>query len=132
MSKFQWLKDYQEIEERIAYLEDNLSRSKSELARWVNGDLAKYKLTAESDGARLEEKIEVIEIELAHKMNDLNKLKSTVSKFKGLEQKIVFGKYIEGKTLEVIAEELSYSPQYIYNRHAQLKKMVAFAEIYNS
>lgn len=132
MSKFQWLKDYQEIEQEIAYLEMNLERSRKELSRWVSGDLAKYKLTAESDGAKLEERIAAIEYELAHKENDLQDMKNLIASFGGLENQIIYKKYIEGMTLEKIAEDLNYSTQYIYNKHSQIKRLVSFAERYTS
>ncbi|MGE7090913.1 hypothetical protein ACQKII_05520 [Lysinibacillus sp. NPDC048646] len=126
---YEWLKDYQRLEDEITYLEHNLIRSQNELKRWVHGDLEKYKLTAESDGARLEERIEVIEYELAHKMNDLYDLKKMILKFKGIEQKIIYGKYVEDKTLEQVAEDLDYSAQYIYAKHAQIKRLLSFNAI---
>lgn len=127
--KLQWLKDYRELEKDIASLELNLERSERELRRWVQGDLAKYKLTEESIASNLEEKIEVIRYELACKMNDQRKILDMISKFDTLENKIIVGKYIEGKTLEEIAEQHQYSTQYIYNKHAQLKKIIRFAEL---
>lgn len=131
MSKFAWLKDYRELEYEIAYLEQNLERTKRELKRWVEGDLAKVKLTSDSHGAKVEDIIERIEWELAHKMNDLYDIKKLVSAFDSLEHKILIGKYIDGRTLEQVAEDLGYSSQYIYNKHAQIKKMVSFAESYS-
>ncbi|MGH0943825.1 hypothetical protein ACQVTS_21600, partial [Bacillus mycoides] len=116
---FDWLKDYQKLEDEIIYLENHLYRSKRELKRWVHGDLAKYKLTVDSEGAKVEEQIEVIEYELAHKMNDLYDLKKVIRTFEGLEHKIMYGKYVEGMTFDKIAEELNYSTQYIYNKHAE-------------
>ncbi|MEB7771437.1 hypothetical protein [Kurthia gibsonii] len=127
--KLQWLKDYKELEKDIASLELNLERSERELRRWVQGDLAKYKLTEESIASNLEEKIEVIRYELACKMNDQQKILDMISKFDTLENKIIVGKYIEGKTLEEIAEQHQYSTQYIYNKHAQLKKTIRFVEL---
>lgn len=127
--KLQWLKDYRELEKDIASLELNLERSERELRRWVQGDLAKYKLTEESIASNLEEKIEVIRYELACKMNDQRKILDMISKFDTLENKIIIGKYIEGKTLEEIAEQHQYSTQYIYNKHAQLKKTIRFVEL---
>lgn len=124
---YEWLKDYKELEFEIMRLENNLNRSKRELGRWTTGDLAKYKLTAESDGARLEERIEAIQYELAHKMNDLEDMRKFICSFNDLEYKIVYKKYIEGKTLEKIAEEMNYSSSYIYNKHAQIKRMIEFA-----
>ncbi len=130
LSKFAWLKDYRELEYEIAYLELNLMRTKTELKRWVQGDLAKVKLTADSQGSKVEEVIEQIEWELAHKMNNLFDIKRLVKTFEGLEHRILIGKYIEHKTLEQVAEELGYSAQYIYNKHAQIRRMVSFAENY--
>lgn len=129
--KLQWLKDYKELEKDIASLELNLERSERELSRWVQGDLAKYKLTEESIASNLEEKIEVIRYELACKMNDQRKILDMISKFDTLENKIIIGKYIEGKTLEEIAEQHKYSTQYIYNKHAQLKKTFKIVELLN-
>jgi len=124
---FNWLKVYQELEQDIAYLDYNLDKTKAELKRWVSGDLREVRLTAESEGSRVEERIEAIEYELAHKMNDMYKLKKLINTFKGLEHKIAYLKYVEGMTLEKIAEELNYSSQYIYNKHAAMREKVEYS-----
>ena len=124
---FNWLKVYQELEQDIAYLDYNLDKTKAELKRWVSGDLRELRLTAESEGAKVEERIEAIEYELAYKMNDMYKLKKLINTFKGLEHKIAYLKYVEGMTLEKIAEELNYSPQYIYNKHAAMRDKVEYS-----
>lgn len=128
MSKFQWLKDYRELEYEIAYLEQNLERTKRELKRWIDGDLAKVKITAESHGAKVEDIIERIEWEIAHKMNDLYDIKKLVSAFEGLEHKILVKKYIEGKTLEQVAIDLNYSYNYIKHKHAELMRIMKYIE----
>lgn len=122
-----WLKDYQKLEQDIAYLEYNLDKTKAELKRWISGDLQNVRLTAESDGAKVEVHIEAIEYELAHKLNVMYKLKKLVSTFKGLENRILKLKYIDGMTLEKIAEKLNYSPQYIYNKHAAMREKVEYS-----
>ena len=124
---FNWLKVYQELEQDISYLDYSLEKTKAELKRWVSGDLQDVRLTAESEGAKVEERIEAIEYELAHKMNDMYKLKKLINTFKGLEHKIAYLKYVEGMTLEKIAEELNYSPQYIYNKHAAMREKVEYS-----
>ena len=124
---FNWLKVYQELEQEIAYLDYNLDKTKAELKRWVSGDLREVRLTAESEGAKVEERIEAIEYELAHKMNDMYKLKKLINTFKGLEHKIAYLKYVEGMTLEKIADELNYSSQYIYNKHAAMREKVEYS-----
>lgn len=125
----QWLKEYRRIEEDLFYLESNLERTKREIGRWTTGDLAKYKLEPESKGAKLEEIIEELQYEIAHKMNDLHDIKKMIKKFRGIEQKIIYGKYIEDKTLEEVAEDLGYSAQYIYAKHAQIKRLIDFSAI---
>ncbi|MBG9577947.1 phage protein, partial [Bacillus thuringiensis] len=69
-----------------------------------------------------------IEYELAHKMNDLYDLKKLICTFKGLEHRIMYGKYVEGKRLDEIAEELNYSAQYIYNKHAEIKGKLEYSD----
>ena len=126
---YEWLKDYRKLEEEITYLEFNLERTKRELNRWENVyDLGKYKLQPESLGANVEEKIEAIEYALAHKLNDLEELKKLISTFNGLEYKILYRKHVEGKTLEVIANELNYSTNYIKMKHANIMRMMQYAE----
>ncbi|MET4563537.1 hypothetical protein ABIA69_004757 [Lysinibacillus parviboronicapiens] len=126
---YEWLKDYRKLEEEIAYLEFNLTKTKHELNRWENvNDLGKFKLEAKSLGANVEEKIEAIEYELAHKMNDLHDLKKLICTFNGLEYKILYRKHVEGKTLETIANELNYSTNYIKIKHANIMRMMEYAE----
>lgn len=125
---FDWLKDYQKLEEDIEYLDYNLDKTKAELKRWVSGDLREVRLTAESEGAKVEERIEAIEYELAHKMNDMYKLKRLISKFRGLDNKILKMKYVDGMTLEQIAEEISYSSSHIKKKHAEIVRLIKFVE----
>ncbi|MED2206981.1 DUF1492 domain-containing protein [Bacillus thuringiensis] len=125
---FDWLKDYQKLEEDIEYLDYNLDKTKAELKRWVSGDLREVRLTAESEGAKVEERIEAIEYELAHKMNAMCDLLKLISKFKGLENKLLKMKYVDGMTLEEIAEDMNYSSSYIYKKHAEIIRRIKFAE----
>ncbi|MGW2600814.1 DUF1492 domain-containing protein [Streptomyces klenkii] len=125
---FDWLKDYQKLEEDIDYLDYNLDKTKAELKRWVSGDLREVRLTAESEGAKVEERIEAIEYELAHKMNAMCDLLKLISKFKGLENKLLKMKYVDGMTLEEIAEDMNYSSSYIYKKHAEIIRRIKFAE----
>lgn len=125
---FDWLKKYQKLEEEIAFLEYDLENTEAELKRWVYGDLSKYKLTAESDGAKVEERIEQIKGKLSFKQEQMRKLVHLVSKFKGLENQILKKKYMDGMTLEEIAENMNYSSSYIYKKHAEIIKRIKFAE----
>ena len=128
MSKYTWFKDYQELQQQIETLEFNIERNKAELQRWVHGDLSNVKLTEKSHGAQLEEVIELQQNELAHKMNDLENMKKLINMFKGLDNKILYMKHVEGKTLEQISIELKYSYGYIKRKHADIIKMIKFAD----
>lgn len=125
---FEWLKDYKKLEEDIAYLEYNLDKTKAELKRWISGDLQNVRLTAESEGAKVEGRIEAIEYELAHKMNEEYDLKLLINKFTGLDHQILKMKYVDGMTLEEIAFELHYSTGYIRRKHAEIRKIVKFLD----
>lgn len=125
---FEWLKDYKKLEEDIAYLEYNLDKTKAELKRWISGDLQNVRLTAESEGAKVEGRIEVIEYELAYKMNEEYDLRLLINKFTGLDHQILKMKYVDGMTLEEIAFELHYSTGYIRRKHAEIRKIVKFLD----
>ncbi|PGE86635.1 hypothetical protein COM55_07700 [Bacillus pseudomycoides] len=125
---FGWLKDYQKLEEDIAYLEYNLEQTEAELKRWISGDLQDVRLTQDSQGAKVEEVIERIKKELVVKQEQMRNLIYLVSKFKGLENQILKKKYMDGMTLEEIAENMNYSSSYIYKKHAEIIKRIKFAE----
>ncbi|MEK4418491.1 hypothetical protein [Bacillus sp. FSL K6-0268] len=123
---FDWLKNYQKLEEEIAYLEYNLDKTKAELKRWIYGDLQRIRLSVASEGAKVEARLEAIAYELAHKMNEMYTLIKLMNKFRGLDNQILKMKYVEGMTLERIAYELHCHPNYIRKRHAEVIRIVKF------
>ncbi|PEJ20467.1 hypothetical protein CN675_08675 [Bacillus toyonensis] len=125
---FRWLKDYQKLEEEIAYLEYDLEQTEAELKRWISGDLCDIRLTPDSQGAKVEEIIEKKKGELYMKQEQRRNLVHLISKFKGLENQILKRKYIDGMTLEEVAENMNYSSSYIYKKHAEIIKRIKFAE----
>lgn len=127
-SLYEWLKDYRNIEIEIIKLENKLTREKRELWRWTWGDLMKVRLTEGSIANELEERIEAMELDLAHKMNDLVDIKRMVKKFDLVDHKILYGRYIEGKSFDEIADEIGYAKGTIYNKHAMLMKMIGYLE----
>lgn len=127
-SLFKWLKDYQKLEEEIAYLEYDLEQTEAELKRWISGDLCDVRLTSDSQGAKVEEIIERKKGELYIKREQMINLVHLISKFKGLENQILKKKYIDGMTLEEVAENMNYSSSYIYKKHAEIIKRIKFAE----
>lgn len=125
---FEWLKDYQNLENEIAYLEYNLESTQAELKRWIYGDLQAVRLTEGSEGGKVEERIEAIEYNLALKKDQMSKLINLVNDFTGLDNKILKLKYVDGMTLEQIAEEVNYSTSHIKKKHAELVRIIQFAE----
>lgn len=125
---YEWLKDYQRLEEEIEYLEFNLEKTQLELKRWINGDLRGVRLTADSNGAKVEEHIQRIRKEIDFKKAQRVRLINLISKFKGLENQILKKKYIDGMTLEEIAENMNYSSSYIYKKHAEIIRRIKFAD----
>ncbi|MHA2890511.1 hypothetical protein [Bacillus cereus] len=122
------MKDYRNLEDRICYLKNKLLRSKHELKRWVYGDFWGVHLTEESEGAKLENRIAVIEYKLTHAMSDMYKLKKLINRFKGLDNRILKMKYVDGMTLEQIAEEISYSSIHIKKKHTQIVRLIKFVK----
>lgn len=134
---YEWLNSYQEIENKIGYLEFEVERYKEELKRWCNSeDLGRYALVKESRASKLEEIVLQYEWDLAHEMNILYDLKKIIYGFKGLNHHILRMKYVEGLTLKEIAKELDYNIGYIKNRHSAVlkglksknKKMLPFCD----
>lgn len=127
---YEWLNDYRKLQRRIEYLEFKLEQSKAELSRWESGDLSKQPVTKGSIAADLinGEYIKRDEYELACLMNMQFDLKKFINKFDDLDSQILRMKYIEGKTLYVIAEELAYSYSNIRVRHQSLLKTIKFLD----
>lgn len=103
--RFQWLRDYQDLEEQLLYLKWNLNKSKLELIRWTTGDLSKVRIEKNSRSSLLEENITQIENEIELLEEQQKEMLVIIQSFKGVENEIVRMKYIEGLTLEEIVEE---------------------------
>lgn len=121
---YEWLKDYQELENRIKYLEYQLDKTQSELKRFEGGDLSNLRLEANSKGSLLEKNIIRLESNLKYEKEQRETLIKLVYSFNGLDQEILRKKYVEGMTLEGIAYELNYSYNYIKRRHSDLAKTI--------
>lgn len=100
-----WLKDYAALLERIEYEE--------------------FRLTDSYLNAEEREKSKAL---LAQSYERKEKFEQLISIFKGIEHKILIRKYVEGKTLEFIAEELHLSVSYISKKHADIMRRIQFAE----
>lgn len=132
---YEWVTTLMAIDQELYELQLALDLNETELHRWQNysnndGDLAKHHtfLTALQKQARLKEVIE----SLATREEELKKQRQdiidTIEKFQGLDQRILKMKYVEGMTLESVAEETGYTYQYIRSRHADIMKMIRFSK----
>lgn len=132
---YEWVTTLMAIDQELYELQLALDLNETELHRWQNysnndGDLAKHHtfLTALQKQARLKEVIE----SLAKREEELKKQRQdiidTIEKFQGLDQRILKMKYVEGMTLESVAEETGYTYQYIRSRHADIMKMIRFSK----
>ncbi|MGL9846098.1 hypothetical protein IGJ91_001257 [Enterococcus sp. DIV0765f] len=128
--RFQWLKDYQELDEQILYLKWNLNKSKLELNRWVYGDLADVRIEKNSRSSMLEENIKKIENEIEILEEQRKEMLAIINSFKGIDNEIIRKKYVEGCSLEIIAEEIGYSASYVRQRHAEIRKTLSFLDEY--
>ncbi|HFU6522533.1 TPA: hypothetical protein ACJI8N_002473 [Enterococcus hirae] len=128
--RFQWLKDYQELDEQILYLKWNLNKSKLELNRWVYGDLADVRIEKNSRSSMLEENIQKIENEIEILEEQRQEMLAIINSFKGIDNEIIRKKYVEGCSLEIIAEEIGYSASYVRQRHADIRKTLNFLDKY--
>ncbi|HAQ4688203.1 TPA: DUF1492 domain-containing protein [Enterococcus faecium] len=130
--RFQWLKDYQELDEQILYLKWNLNKSKLELNRWVNGDLADVRIEKNSRSASLEENIQKIENELRLLIDQKEEMLLLIDSFSGIDNQIVKMKYVNQMSLEDIAEDIGYSSSYVRQRHAEIRKTLNFLDEYEN
>lgn len=124
--RFQWLKDYQELEESTTYLKWKINRTKLELMRWQEVDLTNVKLTAELKSLDVEQMLKKLVSDLTLKKEMKASLIQLIDSLTEVESQILKKKYVEGKTLERVAEELNYSYGHIKARHAELKRRLDF------
>lgn len=128
--RFQWLKDYQELDEQILYLKWNLNKSKLELTRWVSGDLASVRIEKNSRSSSLEENIQKIENELSLLEEQKEEMLVIIDSFSGIDNQIVKMKYVDDMKLEEIAGQLDYSDSHIRKRHSEIRKTLKFLDEY--
>ncbi|MDA1783429.1 sigma-70 family RNA polymerase sigma factor [Bacillus cereus] len=120
------LKDYQMLEEEIAYLEYKFNRIHAELKR--QSKWGKDILSIDTGNEETEKMLDQLKKKLTFKKEQLQQLVDLVSNFKNLEQQILKLKYIDGMTLEGIGTKLNYSTHYIKVKHAEIMRRIEFTE----
>ena len=120
------------MKEEIETIQWKIRKCESELDRWlVGGDLSSVRITSGSRSSRLEEEIQDLNDYLEALIASEKRLIKMVSRFKGLDNKIIKMKYIDGMALKEIAQELNYSYQYIVNKHSAIVSTIKFIEDMN-
>ena len=130
VKRFSWLESYLENEEEIASLQISLTRSRLELNRWVEGDLAKVRLEKRSLASRLEEIISENERLLRDDISLREQTLDLINHFDGIENEILKRKYIRGMSLREIADcdDIGYSYSTVKKIHAELKRTLRFLD----
>ena len=107
---------YDDLMLDIEILKQQIELARSEQQQWwIDGRLFP---TVPLDVAaarvdKLSDAIERMELELEVKMERLNKLNEQLQKYKGLEYKVFYMRYVECMTLRDIADKLNYNYDYI-------------------
>lgn len=127
-TRFEWLKDYQDLHDEIEMLRFRLRKVNSEIKRWESGDLSNVRITQDSKAAHLGEDVAKIKRALHRCEAERDELLALVDSFRGDENTILRMKYIEGWTLEEIATELHRSPESIRKIHAELHRRLDFLD----
>ncbi|ALS03085.1 hypothetical protein ATZ33_17385 [Enterococcus silesiacus] len=124
------------MDHELYELKITLEINRRELSRWQNyldgddGDLAKHQtfLTALHKQKQLKGVIEELDQRVEKLEKEREEIIQLIDKFNGLNQRILKLKYVEGLTLESIADELGYSYSYIKNKHAEIMRMIRFTK----
>ncbi|WP_228760904.1 sigma-70 RNA polymerase sigma factor region 4 domain-containing protein [Enterococcus mundtii] len=115
-------------------LKIDLKINTRELHRWSNysdgddGDLAKHQkfLTALQKQKYLKGVVERLNDRIERLEKERKEIIELIDQFNGLNNRILKLKYVEGMTLESVAEETGYTYQYIKNKHAELMRIIKF------
>ena len=129
---YQWLKGYKEQEQQISYLKWSLTKSELELERWIYGDLATLNIEKNSRSSILEKNIKRMKQEIERLEKNKQAVKQFVDNLEGIENEIVKLKYIDGMTLEEIAQTTKYSFSYIRQKHSNIRKLTSLVNEYKN
>lgn len=130
--EFSWLESYIKIEEILKKTDISIKLKKIEKKRW-HPDYGSWGveynfLTCIRKQDEIEDVIQKLISRKEQLEQDKKEIIELIEKFDSLEQMILKKKYVEGKTLEVVANELGYSYQYIKNKHAEIRRMIKFSK----
>ncbi|MBU5324058.1 sigma factor-like helix-turn-helix DNA-binding protein [Lacticaseibacillus paracasei] len=122
-SRFEWLQDYLELDDEIRYLEWKIRKSNAEVNRWSEGDLSRLHVSgSDSRAAHVGEEVPELQTKLTECKAEQYDLLKLIDSFSGYENQILKMKYVQGMSLEDIADKLGYSYETIRAKHAELHR----------
>ncbi len=127
-SRFEWLKEYRGLHDEIIYKQWQLRKAIAESERLSTGDLANVRHDSKSRASKIPAEIAKYKKELHECEEERDQLMIIVNAFTGIDHQILRMKYIEGKTLDEIADELHRSPDLIRKKHAALHRQLDFLD----
>ncbi len=130
-SRFEWLKEYRDLHDEIMFLRWRLRKANAEADRWVNGDLFRVRTERGSNSARLPKEIAKLKKSLRECEAEQKELLELIETFQGDENTILRLKYIEGLTLDEIAEKVHRSPESVRKIHAELHRRLDYLDNFN-
>ena len=116
-------KIYHDIILDIQILKERIELYEKEKALWWGGRLGK---TVSIDKAaervdNINDKLDVLHEELQMKEYAKNRIESNLKKYRDIEYKVFYMRYVQGKKLQQIADELNFTHQYIKEVSRRIK-----------
>lgn len=126
--RYGWLKDYQNLYDELTLWKWRYRKALAEAVRMADGDLATVSFTAKSRSSKVDDEIERCRKNVHALQAEQKSLMELVDSFHGIDNDILRLKYIDGLSLEEIAEKLDYSEDTIKKRHAELHRRLDFLD----
>lgn len=116
---------YNDLCLEIEVLKEQLTLAENEREQWWIGGRLFTTVPMENAAERfdkLTDKIERMQALLKKKTDTRNKIEMLMSDYEELPRRIAYMRFVQGKSLKEIAEELNYSYQYVREVMSRLKK----------
>jgi RNA polymerase sigma factor (sigma-70 family) len=129
--RFEWLLEYRDLVDEISWSKWEIRKVKSHIERESTGDLSRVAHNQGSKSSKLEESLIYWQQQLESQEQLKHDLLKMIDDFNGYEARILRLKYIDGLTLEEIADKLGYSVETIRQKHAELHRRLDFLDTIN-
>lgn len=114
---------YHELLLDIEVLKEMIEVYENEKASWWGGKLGKI-VSLDQAAERVDkinDKLDILHDELNKKAFAKERIEGNLRKYKNIEHKVFYMRYIEGKKLQQIADELNFTYQYIKEISQRIK-----------